>query len=89
MTFNVRHGRRPDGQVDTALLAGYLAGWRPDVLALQEVDVGVARSGRVDQATEVARAAGMTVAFGAACRRGIRGRYGNALLVRGEVTEVE
>jgi endonuclease/exonuclease/phosphatase family metal-dependent hydrolase len=88
MSFNIQHGRRPDGRVDTAALARYVAGCRPDVLALQEVDVGVARSGRVDQAVEVARAAGMIVAFGPACRQGRGGRYGNALLVRGALSDV-
>jgi len=88
VTFNVQHARRPDGGVDTAALAATVAAWHPDVVALQELDAGVARSGRVDQAAEVARAAGLAVAFGPACRVGARGRYGNALLVRGEVAEL-
>lgn len=88
MTFNIRHGWRPDGRVDTGMLAAYVAGCRPDIVALQEVDVGMARSGRTDQAAVVAGAAGLTSAFGPAIRQGLRGRYGNALLVRGELTEV-
>lgn len=89
MTFNVQHGRRPDGRVDTELLAAYVADCRPDVVGLQEVDVSVARSGGADQAAAVARAGGFRVAFGPACRQGRRGRYGNALLVRGEITDIE
>ncbi|MGH9154279.1 MAG: endonuclease/exonuclease/phosphatase family protein [Acidimicrobiales bacterium] len=89
MTFNIRHGCRPDGVVDTAALAGYVAACRPDVLALQEVDQVAARSARADQAGEVGGAAGMAVAFGPACRQGLRGRYGNALAVRGELTDIE
>jgi len=89
MTFNIQHGRRSDGRIDTELLATYVAGCRPDVVGLQEVDVGVARSGGVDQAATVARAGGFRMVFGPACRQGIRGRYGNALLARGEITDVE
>lgn len=88
MTFNIRHGWRPDGRVDTGMLAAYVAGCRPDIVALQEVDVAMARSRRADQAAEVARAAGLTPAFGPAIRHGVRGRYGNALLVRGELSQV-
>ena len=46
VTFNVQHGRTPLGPVDTAALARYCAELEPDVLALQEVDAGVRRSGR-------------------------------------------
>lgn len=89
VTFNVQHGRRPDGVVDTSVLAEYCAGLHADVLALQEVDVGSRRSGRVDQAAVVAEAAAMTGVFGRACRVGVRGAYGNALLVKGGVSDVE
>lgn len=89
VTFNVRHGRLPSGSADTAALARYCASLRADVLALQEVDQRVARSGRRDQCAEVAAAAGLRSRFGPARRLGVRGRYGNALLVRGELDEVE
>lgn len=89
VTFNVQHGRVADGSVDTPALASYCAGLGADVLGLQEIDVGVRRSGRVDQAFVLAQATGMTRVFGRACRVGIRGAYGNALLVRGGVDDVE
>lgn len=85
VTFNVQHGRAPTGAVDTAALARFCAGLGADVLALQEVDLRLRRSGRVDQAAVVARAADMKAVFGAARRLGLRARYGNALLVRGAV----
>jgi endonuclease/exonuclease/phosphatase family metal-dependent hydrolase len=89
VTFNIQHGRGAGGGVDTAALARYCAGLHADVLGLQEVDVGARRSGRVDQAVVVAEAAAMTRVFGRACRVGVRGAYGNALLVRGAVADVE
>lgn len=56
-TVNVQHGRSPrDGRVDTGRLARALATLGADVLALQEVDRGLDRSHRTDQA-EVAAVA--------------------------------
>ena len=58
-TFNILHGRSlADGQVSTERLVEACASLDADVLALQEVDRGQARSGGVDQAAEVARALG-------------------------------
>ncbi len=89
VSFNTHHGLTPGGPVDTDSLARYCAGVEADVLALQEVDVRAARSGGVDQAAAVARATGMTCYFGAARHLGLRGRYGNALLVRGIIDQAE
>lgn len=75
VTFNTLHGR----------VAGSIASLRADVLALQEVDVRVRRSGFRDQADAAARATGMNVFFGPATRLGVAGRYGNALLTRGVI----
>jgi endonuclease/exonuclease/phosphatase family metal-dependent hydrolase len=88
-TFNIQHGRGPDGVADPGRLANALALLDADVLGLQEVDVGVARSQRLDQARLAADATGLAVAFGAVSRVGWRGRYGNALLARGVITDVE
>ena len=88
VTFNIQHGRTPAGPVDTAALARSCAGLDADVLALQEVDHRMRRSGRADQAAEVARAAGMAAVFGPARRLGPFARYGNALLARGHLLEV-
>jgi endonuclease/exonuclease/phosphatase family metal-dependent hydrolase len=87
-SWNVQHGRRPDGAVDPGLLGDVVAALDADVVGLQEVDVGMDRSGGVDLAAVVAERAGMAVAFGESLRRG-EGRYGNAVLVRGEVDDVE
>lgn len=89
VTFNIQHGLSAGGSVDTAALAAYCAGMAADVLGLQEVDVGCRRSGAVNQAEEVARGSAMSVFFGRACRVGLRGAYGNALLVRGRLGDLE
>ncbi|MFJ1758578.1 endonuclease/exonuclease/phosphatase family protein [Kitasatospora sp. NPDC088134] len=62
-TFNVLHGRcpsadGPSGAVDLSPLAEAVAVLDADVLALQELDRGQERSGGVDQARELAGAAG-------------------------------
>jgi endonuclease/exonuclease/phosphatase family metal-dependent hydrolase len=88
-TYNVQHGRRPDGEVDVPALAAACASLGADVLALQEVDVFSPRSGDVDEAAAVADATGMEVAFGESLSWADGGRYGNALLVRGSLRDVE
>ena len=58
-TFNILHGRSTDdGQVVTDRLVEACASLDADVLCLQEVDRGQARSGGVDQAAAVAGAMG-------------------------------
>lgn len=91
VSFNILHGQRGDGSgtVDHDLLGRSAAGLAADVLALQEVDVGVPRSGRVDQAALVGRATRLHAAFGKAARVGGIGKYGNALLAREAPRDVE
>jgi endonuclease/exonuclease/phosphatase family metal-dependent hydrolase len=89
VTFNIQHGRGADGVVDHARLGRALAELDADVLALQEVDVRVRRSGRANQAAIAAGATGLRPLFGAARRLGWCGRYGNALLVRGTLTDTQ
>jgi endonuclease/exonuclease/phosphatase family metal-dependent hydrolase len=87
-TFNIQHGKTPAGRVDIKLLATACAALEADVLSLQEVDDGLRRSRDTDTAATVAEACGMAHVFGPAIEvRG--GRYGNALLVRGEIDDVD
>lgn len=65
-TFNIRHGLGMDGRLDLARSAAVVTALDCDVVAVQEVDVRCARSGRVDQAGELARLTGMTACFGPA-----------------------
>lgn len=88
-TFNIKHGAPAEGdRGDAEAVAEACAALAADVLALQEVDRGVPRSGLADQAAAAARAAGMSFVFAPAMP--IRdGQYGNALLVRGEIERHE
>ncbi|HEX7168814.1 MAG TPA: endonuclease/exonuclease/phosphatase family protein [Acidimicrobiales bacterium] len=90
VSFNIQHGQRGDATgVDIALTGSVVAALKPDVLALQEVDVGVPRSAMVDEAAEVAAACGLDHLFAPATAVGGVGRYGNALCVRGSLDAPE
>lgn len=89
-TFNIRHGAPKDsyrGLPDK--LAESCAALDADILGLQEVDVGVPRSQYADLAKVVADACGMAYCFAKARKHAYRGQYGNALLVRGTIEDVE
>lgn len=88
-TFNLKHGAPAKGyRGDPEAVAEACAALEADVLALQEVDDGVPRSAGADLAALVARASRMNVVFAPTFRlRG--GRYGNALLVRGDIERHE
>ena len=85
VTWNIRHGRGLDGQVDLARVAATLAALEVDVALLQEVDRGCARSGGVDQARELGERLGLASTFGAH-RPFDGGEYGLAVLARGRIT---
>ena len=63
MTYNVHRCVGVDGRLDTQRIAEVIAQCRPDVVALQELDVGRARTGGVDQAHEIAEQLGMKFHF--------------------------
>lgn len=81
MTYNIRHGLGGDGRVDLGRIADVIASYEPDVVGLQEVDVGHARSGAIDQASELARRLGLEATFAPCITRGAE-RYGIATLAR-------
>ena len=89
VTFNLQHARTESGGVDLDGAATAIAGLEADIVGLQEVDHGVERSGRADQAAAIGEACAMSWSFATASRVRWFGRQGNALLVRGEVTDVE
>ena len=79
LSYNIHHARGTDGVVDLDRIAGIIRSAEPQIVALQEVDRGVERSGRLDMPAELARHCGMEVVF----ERNIGvqgGDYGNALL---------
>ncbi len=81
MTYNIRTGRGTDNRVDLGRIAGVIESFEPDVVALQEVDCGQARTSSVDQASELGARLGMEPSF-AACMESGSGRTGIATLTR-------
>ncbi len=81
MTYNIHHGEGLDGKVDLARIAELIKREKADIVALQEVDKGVARTSRRDISEEIAKLAGMTRVFSNNYHfQG--GEYGNAVLTR-------
>ena len=87
-TFNVKHGQNGAGRVDLRRLASACAGLSADVLAIQEVDRFARRTHFRDEMRVIARATGLQAVFGEAARKKWRS-YGNVLLARGPITDVE
>lgn len=81
MTYNIHHGEGLDGKVDLVRIAELIKREHADIVALQEVDKGVARTQRRDIAGELAALTGMTGVFSNNFHfQG--GEYGNAVLTR-------
>jgi len=81
MTYNMHSGRGTDDRYDLGRVAAVIGSFEPDLVALQEVDVGRLRSGSIDQAAELAGRLGMQAHFAPAFERGAE-RYGIATLTR-------
>jgi endonuclease/exonuclease/phosphatase family metal-dependent hydrolase len=79
LTYNVHRCVGVDRRLDVARVAHVIARLRPDIVALQELDVGRARTGGVDQAHEIARRLEMAVHFHAALKVEEE-LYGDAIL---------
>jgi endonuclease/exonuclease/phosphatase family metal-dependent hydrolase len=63
MSYNVHVGIGMDRRLDLRRVADVIRRERPDLVGLQEVDVGVRRTNRVNQLAELARLTGMHAAF--------------------------
>lgn len=81
MTYNVHRCVGVDRKLDVDRIAAVIAEYEPDVVALQELDVGRARTGGVDQAHAIAERLQMTFHFNAAMRVE-KEQYGDAILTR-------
>lgn len=81
LSYNIHHGEGTDGKLDLERIAGIIRGAEPDLVALQEVDQNLPRTGKVDQSAELASLTGMHVAFGGNYQFD-GGDYGNAVLSR-------
>lgn len=79
LSYNIHHAEGVDRKLDVERIAAVVQSVKPDLVALQEVDQIVKRTGGVDQPAELARLTTMNVAFGANIElQG--GHYGNAVL---------
>jgi endonuclease/exonuclease/phosphatase family metal-dependent hydrolase len=81
MTYNVHSCIGMDGKVDARRIARVIAQAQPDIVALQELDVGKARSFGKDQAHLIARHLDMGFHFHPAIHLEEE-RYGDAILTR-------
>jgi len=79
MTYNVHGCVGADGKLDVGRIAAVIGQARPDIVALQELDVGRARSGGIDQAHAIATRLGMSFHFNSALSVEEE-RYGDAIL---------
>jgi endonuclease/exonuclease/phosphatase family metal-dependent hydrolase len=77
-TFNIRHGLGRDDCVDLQRTADVITRTGADIVALQEVDRNLARSGFVDQPAVLAELTGFSVLFDATLTRA-EGEYGLAV----------
>jgi endonuclease/exonuclease/phosphatase family metal-dependent hydrolase len=81
VTYNVHTCIGIDGKLSPHRIARVLARYRPDVVALQEVDVGRLRTGHADQAEMIARFLEMEYHFHPAMRIAEEA-YGDCILSR-------
>jgi endonuclease/exonuclease/phosphatase family metal-dependent hydrolase len=87
-TFNIRHGRGLDNQVELVRTAAAIERTGADLIALQELDRFNPRSARVDQPAELERLTGLKVHFCATVARD-GWEYGIALAVRDPLGDLE
>lgn len=85
-SYNIHHGVGLDGKLDLNRIAEVIRKQKPDLVALQEVDRKVPRSGGVDQAAALAKLLGMHHAYGK-CIDLDGGEYGNAILSKYPIQE--
>ncbi len=88
LCYNVHWALGTDGKYDVARLAQVINESKPDLVALQEVDVGVRRSGQIHEVRELARLTGLAARFGPT-QHYEGGLFGNAVLSRLPILDVE
>ncbi|WP_421729490.1 endonuclease/exonuclease/phosphatase family protein [Brevundimonas sp.] len=79
LTYNVHRCVGGDRRLDVDRIVAVIAEHEPDVVCLQELDVGRARTGNVDQARAIAEGLAMSVRFHPAMRIEAE-EYGDAIL---------
>ncbi|MEQ9407409.1 MAG: endonuclease/exonuclease/phosphatase family protein [Fuerstiella sp.] len=87
LCYNIHYGQVNDGRYELQRLANVINSTKPDLIALQEVDVGVERSGRVHQARTLGELTDMAVRYGPT-QHYQGGLFGNAVLTRLPILDV-
>ncbi|MBC7904022.1 MAG: endonuclease/exonuclease/phosphatase family protein [Gemmatimonadaceae bacterium] len=85
LSYNIHHANPPSrpNHIDVNAIAKVISDQRPDLVALQEVDVYTMRSGSgLNEASEIAKLAGMPYFFFAKAINHDGGEYGVAILSR-------
>lgn len=88
LTYNIFHGETTNGEIDMDLFADIINNASPDLVALQEVDKGVERSGRIDITAELSERTGLSGHFGK-YRAFQGGDYGAAILSKLPIVNFE
>lgn len=87
LSYNIHYGQGNDGVYDLERLAEVIKAVKPDLVALQEVDVMVRRSGKVHQSSKLGELCGLKSFYGPT-QHYEGGLYGNAVLTNLPVLEV-
>lgn len=87
LSYNIHYGQGNDGVYDLERLAAVIKAVKPDIVALQEVDVMVRRSGKVHQASKLGELCGLKSYYGPT-QHYEGGLYGNAVLTNLPILEV-
>lgn len=87
LCYNIHYGQGTDGVYDVDRLAKVIAREKPDLVALQEVDVGVKRSGRVHELRRLGELTGLASRYGPT-QHYEGGLFGNAVLTNLPILDV-
>ena len=82
MTYNVHSCRGMDGKVSPERIARVISRHEPDIVALQELDLGRQQTGKLDQARIIARLLQMYYHFHPSMQIEEEAQYGNAVFSR-------
>lgn len=91
MAYNIHHANPPSkpGLIDVDAIVNVLKRESPDIVALQEVDVNVNRSGNINQAREIAEKAGYTSFHFSKAIDYDGGNYGVAILSKFALSDMQ
>jgi endonuclease/exonuclease/phosphatase family metal-dependent hydrolase len=87
LCYNIHYGQGNDGEYNLQRLADVIKASKPDLVALQEVDVGVKRSGRLHEVKILGELTNLKSHFGPT-QHYEGGLYGNAVLTNLPVESV-